>query len=1081
MNKQSIQFASFLVMAMLFFSGSCFSANRYWVGSGLGDWNNSSNWSLTSGGAIGASVPGVSDIALFDGSNVTNCAITANVSVSGVTISGLYSGTISFNTGITALIGASGFSQSAGTVIGNNGSITITGAFNLIGGTFSSTSGVLQVTGGFSNTGVFNSNSGTIAYSGTQTITGNTTAYNLLFAANGGIYTIASGTTITSTNNVIISGGFACTINTGTVEIKGDLTLTSSANNSNNGGSATFIFNGIGVQNINSAIGSVIVGTNERICALPNVEINKLSGSLNLSGVITINGTFWKTTAGAALVNPGTSTVNIISSVTFSGQNLSLYKIHIWTNSQTIVLSPATYVLTSTNNVTINGGSHYVVNTGTLELLGDLTLIASSAVSLNGGTGTFLFDGTGIQTINSSVSSLNNECGLPNVQINKSSGALNLNGIINFSGGSWNTIAGASLINPGTSVVNLLKTTTLSGQDISLYDLMITGTFSFTTINTGLTWTSTHLLTLAGATSWYQINTGTLNAKGDVLITNTNTSNNVGGSATILFNGSSNQALTGSGVSGGGRLPNVVINKTGGTLTLFGLISTDNNWTYIAGTVDAVSNGSTVECYKTGVVDGQGTSGTMAFNHVGISGLITLGGALVVSGNFTIFSGVGNQLDITPANNYQVNIGGNWLNNNSTTLTSFNQRSGKVVFDGTGMQSFNLTSTAHIETFYQLEMNNSGSGITLNAPLTVSNTIHFILGKIISTVSNPVLLLNGATATGANNSSFVSGPVGKTGNQAFIFPVGKNLVYAPISISAPGVITNQFTAEYFQVNPDPLYSVTAKDVSLDHISTCEFWTLDQNSGTSGVAVTLSWDTRSCGITNPSDLRVARWNGALWNDLGNGGTTGTNAAGTVVSLASVTAFGPFTLASITNLNPLPIELISFTGRCDNRNIVLDWSTANEFNNVEFTAEHSTDGINWMAIGTIAGAGNSNTLLHYSFTCDPSTGNIDYYRLKQTDLNGEYNYSWLISIVNCIENSGSDGWAVYPNPTTGICQLEFEGGSVYRMITVYNEIQAVVFHSDVSPYIIDLSNQPEGVYFIQNQSDASLTTRKIVLLK
>ncbi len=1077
-----IKVFAFLIWLIVFLVAlPSYSANRYWVGTAiLGNWNNILNWSATSGGLTGLSVPGPSDVAIFDGGGTNNCTVDANINVAGIQINSSYSGTISLNSGVTTIVAATGFSQAGGIFIANNGSITINSSFNLTGGTFTSTSGTLQISSGYTySAGTFNHNNGTVSFSTAQTITGSSTFYTILFVACGGSYAIASGTTLTSLNNVTISGGASCTINTGTVEIKGDLTLANSSNNTVNGGSATFLFNGTGVQNINSAIGSIVVGTNERICALPNVEINKISGSLTLNGVINLNGATWKTTAGAALINPGTSTVNIISAITFSGQNLSLFNIHIWANNQMITLSPASYILTSTNNLTINGGGYYQVNTGILEIVGDLNLVSTLSSAVNGGTGTFLFDGTGIQNINSSAGSLNSVCSLPNVQINKSSGSLNLIGIINLGGTSWNTVAGGVLINAGTSVVNILKTTTLSGQNIILYDLVVTGTFNTITINAGLTWTCTHLLTLAGGTSWYQINTGTINAKGDVLVTNTNTSNNVGGSAVLLFDGNADQTLTGSGISGGGRLPQVQINKTGGTLMFSGIISTDHNWNYIAGNVDAKTNATTVDFYKTSVIDAQGALGTMVFNNVIFSGFISLGGNIDVDGDFTIRTGVNNRIDVNAAGNYQVNVAGNWINNNSVTASSFNQQNGKVVFDGGAAQSLTLALATHLEIFYNLEINNTSSGLTLSAPVTVSNNVNFVAGNIISSVTAILLLNNAVTATGASNSSFVSGPVCKTGNQAFTFPVGKNGLYAPISISAPSVNTNQFTAEYFQVDPNINYDVNSKDPVLNHLSRCEYWILDRTTGVSNVSVTLSWDTRSCAITNISDLKIAQWNGTLWTDQGNGGTTGTNANGTIVSLSAVSSYGPFTLSSGTANNPLPLKLNYFAGSCDNNSIILNWQTAINQSKNYFTIEYSTNKVDWKVIGKVAEGDNSSPSANYSFADGQLHDNFSYYRLKQTDIDGSFDYSTIIVVQNCNTNEPENIF-VYPNPSNGTFKISMdEDQAKDRIIEIVNSMgQRVYMDKQIE---ISLTDQPEGIYFLYLHLDSKIIVEKIVVKK
>ena len=1077
-----------ITLLFVFISGFSFAENRYWVAGGDGNWKSISNWSNLSGGSNGFSVPSNNDTVFFDGNGNLNCAIDTNVSVAGIVVDAFYNSIIRLNAGSSITVGAYGYTQTGGTFTADNGAITLNGAFTLNGGKFYSTSGTLAVNAGFTNGGgIFYPENGTVLFSNNQTITGNTTFYDLVFNANGAVYTVASGTTITSQNNVTIAGTLSCTINKGVVEIKGNLTLNSSSNNSINGGSATFLFNGSGTQNINSAFSSISLGVNERKCALPNVEINKTTGSLNLSGVINLNGATWTTTAGGALINAGTSTVNIISSITFSGENFSLYTLHIWSNGQTIALSPSPYLITVTREVIINGGGSYQVNSGTVEIQGDLTLINTGTSLFNGGTGTFLFDGSGTQSINSSAPSTGYVCALPRVQINKTSGSLNLSGIINFSGSCWNTIAGASLVNAGTSTVNLLKTTSLLGQNLSLYNLVISGNSSITTIGAAVTWTSTHLLTFNGGANYYQINNGTLNAKGDILISNTNTSANVGGTATLLIDGAANQTLTGSGVAGGGRLPKVVIDKSGGKLTLSGVISVDNNWTYVDGTVDAKTNASTVDFYKTAVLDAQGTSLNMSFYNLTLSGLITLGGNLDVDGNFTIRTGVNNRLDVSAAGNYQINVAGNWINNNSVTSTSFNQQSGKIIFDGSSAQSLTLSLATDTESFYNLEISNSNGGLLLNAPIVVSNNLNFVSGIINSSASKAVLLTNTASTSGANATSFISGPIYKSGNTPFTFPIGKNGLFAPVAISATALSSNQFKAEYFQANPGAITNENSKDLTLDHISTCEYWVIDRTAGSADVAVTLSWDSRSCGVTNASDLRVANWDGTTWKDLGNVGITGTASSGTILSSASLLPSQPITLASNTSGNPLPIQLIRFVATPMAQGIELNWSTATENNNAYFTLQRSKEAQGWEMIGALDGAGNSNLQQDYIFIDKNPIEGLAYYRLKQTDYNGNCTYSEVISVKS---NSLEAALTIYPNPMQsgdklGFSVLGFEDGKVLHLL-VCNALgielfeQGINFENNESKNEIEWSQRlMPGTYMLVFKTTKGVYTRKLIV--
>jgi PKD repeat protein len=123
--------------------------------------------------------------------------------------------------------------------------------------------------------------------------------------------------------------------------------------------------------------------------------------------------------------------------------------------------------------------------------------------------------------------------------------------------------------------------------------------------------------------------------------------------------------------------------------------------------------------------------------------------------------------------------------------------------------------------------------------------------------------------------------------------------------------------------------------------------------------------------------------------------------------------------------LPITLASFTGECKaNNTVLLKWSTASEINNDYFTIERSSDAVTWNVISTVAGAGNSNALLNYQFEDDSPLNGTNYYRLKQTDFNGEFEYFDIVAVENCSNNTGEI--SIYPNPV--INQLNITISSV-----------------------------------------------------
>lgn len=119
--------------------------DRFWVATDAGNWSDTANWSATSGGAGGATVPGSSDIAIFDGSGGANgnCAIDVNVNVGGIGITAGYSGEIAQGAQ-EVLVGTQYFTQAGGTYAGGTGELKVS-AFRLDGGEFTAPSSLLEV------------------------------------------------------------------------------------------------------------------------------------------------------------------------------------------------------------------------------------------------------------------------------------------------------------------------------------------------------------------------------------------------------------------------------------------------------------------------------------------------------------------------------------------------------------------------------------------------------------------------------------------------------------------------------------------------------------------------------------------------------------------------------------------------------------------------------------------------------------------------------------------------------------------------------------------------------------------------
>lgn len=163
-----------------------------------------------------------------------------------------------------------------------------------------------------------------------------------------------------------------------------------------------------------------------------------------------------------------------------------------------------------------------------------------------------------------------------------------------------------------------------------------------------------------------------------------------------------------------------------------------------------------------------------------------------------------------------------------------------------------------------------------------------------------------------------------------------------------------------------------------------------------------------------------------------------------------------------ISPLPIELLSFKAIKSDHNVEVSWETATERNNDFFTVLRSKDGETWENVQIIPGAGNSTRPLHYTWTDNTPLSDVSYYRLKQTDFDGQ---TELFNIVS-VKRLNSDALTVYPNPVTQIATLS--GMDERHSVRVFNTVGVEVTKHlpSLINNTIDLSNLPQGVYYIKN---------------
>ncbi len=210
-----------------------------------------------------------------------------------------------------------------------------------------------------------------------------------------------------------------------------------------------------------------------------------------------------------------------------------------------------------------------------------------------------------------------------------------------------------------------------------------------------------------------------------------------------------------------------------------------------------------------------------------------------------------------------------------------------------------------------------------------------------------------------------------------------------------------------------------------------------------------------------------WTAMINNvDLGFGTQQFYIGMGVSISTLGSTSTSVATFDNLTeNTGTLPIQLVNFTAtNVLNQYVSLSWQTSMEENNDHFDVERSTDGSNYVKITTVKAVGNSSTLQSYAAVDNTPANGINFYKLKQVDIDNRYSYSPVVTV----RFGAGIGPVIYPNPVISSFNAVAGSDPILEMVLYNLQGKAVVFvlgNNNGDQNMVNISNLASGIYILK----------------
>ncbi len=181
----------------------------------------------------------------------------------------------------------------------------------------------------------------------------------------------------------------------------------------------------------------------------------------------------------------------------------------------------------------------------------------------------------------------------------------------------------------------------------------------------------------------------------------------------------------------------------------------------------------------------------------------------------------------------------------------------------------------------------------------------------------------------------------------------------------------------------------------------------------------------------------------------------------------------------NNTPLPSICHSFIGKNENQKNLLYWTVSNQINTLQFIVEKSNDGVHFKNIYTISATANREDMVTYSFIDNHINEEINYYRIKQVDVDGKWMF--LCNTIKITQKNMLNEFSFYPNSANSHIYLQLTSDLINSTVNIFNVHGQLVFKQKTSSLNqkLNISHLNNGTYYIQVMKGNIIQNKKLII--